>query len=40
VTNDYPDVLDIELLDQQGRSVHFQDFRGHPVVLVFLRWLG
>ncbi len=40
MTNDYPDVLDVELLDQQGQFVHLGDFLGHPVVLVFLRWLG
>ncbi len=37
---DGPDMHDIELLDQEGRSVYLRDFRGHPVVLVFLRWLG
>ncbi len=40
VEGDYPDVRGIELLDQQGRAVHLADFHGHPVVLVFLRWLG
>jgi peroxiredoxin len=38
--SDYPVVLDIELLDRQGESVFLRDLRGHPVVLVFLRWLG
>ncbi len=38
--SDYPVVLDIELLDQQGESVSLRDLRGRPVVLVFLRWLG
>ncbi len=33
-------VHDVELLDGRGRVVHLGDFRGHPIVLVFLRWLG
>ncbi|HSH79560.1 MAG TPA: hypothetical protein VLA19_13635 [Herpetosiphonaceae bacterium] len=40
MTGDGRDVHQIELLDQEGRAVHFRDFRGHPAVLVFLRWLG
>lgn len=40
MTSDGTDVHDVELLDQQGRSVFLRDLRGRPVVLVFLRWLG
>lgn len=40
MTGDSPDVYDIELLNQAGQSVSLRHFRGHPVVLVFLRWLG
>ena len=31
---------DVELLDGRRQVVHLGDFRGHSVVLVFLRWLG
>jgi peroxiredoxin len=31
---------DVDFLDAQGRSVRLQDYRGRPVLLVFLRWLG
>ncbi len=30
----------VELLDQQGRALSLERWRGRPVVLVFLRWLG
>ncbi len=40
MTGDGPGVHDVELLDEEGRAVHLGDFRGYPVVLVFLRWLG
>jgi len=31
---------DFTLADTAGESVSLSDFRGQPVVLVFLRWLG
>jgi peroxiredoxin len=31
---------DVTFLDGEGRSVSLVDFRGRPVLLVFLRWLG
>jgi len=34
------DILEHELLDLEGKTVTLQSFRGRPVLLVFLRWLG
>ncbi len=34
------DVLEHELVDLEGNAVSLQSFRGRPVLLVFLRWLG
>ncbi len=31
---------DVEFLDPEGRSVALRRWRGTPVILVFLRWLG
>lgn len=31
---------DIELLDQRGQALPLRRWRGRPLVLVFLRWLG
>ena len=31
---------DVTFLDAEGRSVALREFRGRPVLLVFLRWLG
>lgn len=31
---------DFTLADTSGRRVTLSSFRGRPVVLVFLRWLG
>jgi peroxiredoxin len=31
---------DLTLLDTAGRPVAPRDWRGRPVVLIFLRWLG
>jgi peroxiredoxin len=34
------DAPDVTFLDGDGRGVSLRDFRGRPVLLVFLRWLG
>lgn len=34
------DVPDIELLDLEGNATLLRSYRGKPVLLVFLRWLG
>jgi peroxiredoxin len=31
---------DFALADTSGRQVTLSSFRGRPVVLIFLRWLG
>jgi len=31
---------DLHFLDKDGRPVELASMRGHPIVLVFLRWLG
>lgn len=31
---------DVTFLDGDGRPVALHDFRGRPMLLVFLRWLG
>jgi hypothetical protein len=31
---------DLTFLDQHGRPVAVRDWRGRPVLLIFLRWLG
>jgi len=33
-------IPDLRLLDAAGRPVSPRDWRGRPVVLIFLRWLG
>lgn len=38
--NDLRYAPDVELLDRAGRPVSLRQWRGRPVVLVFLRWLG
>lgn len=38
--SDRPLAPDVELLDQNGRTVSLRQWRGRPVVMVFLRWLG
>jgi len=34
------DILEHELVDLEGNTVSLRSFRGRPVLLVFLRWLG
>jgi len=31
---------DLTLLDTAGQALALRDWRGQPVLLVFLRWLG
>ena len=31
---------DVTFLDAEGRAVALRRYRGRPVLLVFLRWLG
>jgi peroxiredoxin len=40
MTLDVRQAPDIHLLDAQGRRVSLRRWRGRPLVLVFLRWLG
>lgn len=40
MTRAQPHVPDLDLLDQHGRTVSLRAWRGRPVVLIFLRWLG
>jgi hypothetical protein len=34
------DVPEIDLLDLEGNVTSLRSYRGSPVLLVFLRWLG
>jgi len=38
--NDQPPAPDISLHDTEGRVIRLSRYRGRPVLLVFLRWLG
>ncbi len=34
------DTASLRLVDEQGHTVSAAEWRGQPVLLVFLRWLG
>ncbi|MFW6074897.1 MAG: hypothetical protein ACOC9Y_04830 [Chloroflexota bacterium] len=38
--DEFIDLADIRLFDEQGQEIRLSDWRGRPTILVFMRWLG